>query len=752
MKFTNGAWLAKDNSIDAHYARDMFEYSRIGDGLRAIVSTKPMRTREETLNSTVITLDITSPMKNVIGVRMRHFFGDTLDSARPELGCEDVEPIIVTDGRNAEFTSGDLMLKINGDDMFCMDFMCKDHVITSSDTKSIAYFNDRNTGKQYLSGQLSVGVGEYIYGFGERFTPFVKNGQVVDIWQCDGGTSSEQAYKNVPFYLSNKGYGVFVNSYADVSFEVCSEHVERVCFSQEGEDLEYFLIYGETPRDILERYTALTGRPALPPAWSFGLWLSTSFTTNYDETTVTSFIEGMNERDIPVHVFHFDCFWMRGNHWVDFEWDKKMFPDPEGMLKRYHERGLKLCLWINPYVAQASSLFEEAARSGYLIKKTNGKVWQTDLWQSGMGIVDFTNPAAVAWYQGHLERLLDMGIDCFKTDFGERIPVRDIEYFDGSNPVDMHNKYTQLYNRIVFDVLERKRGKNEAVLFARSATFGGQTMPVHWGGDCFGTYTAMAETLRGGLSLASCGFGFWSHDIGGFESTKSPDVYKRWCAFGLLSSHSRLHGSSSYRVPWSYDEEASEILRFFVKQKCRLMPYIYRHAVAAHKFGTPVLRPMVFDFMRDPAAATLDRQYMFGDTLMVAPVMSKDGYAEFYVPEGIWTDLISGKSYDGGRFYSGTYDYFSLPLLVRGGSILPLGADDSRPDYDYHKGLTLRVYELADRCTASIDIPDMYGENAVEITATRSGDEVLVKLSRELEDVKLEYVGRERVRISLASL
>jgi len=746
MKFTNGQWLIKDG-ITAHYAHDLFEYSRIDEGLRAIVSTTPMRTRGATLNSTVLTLDITTPIKNVIGVRVRHFFGETLDADRSVLTREEMTPKIDIRGRDAEFTSGDLTLKINGEGAFSMDFTQGGHIISRAEPKAIGYFFDRDKDKNYIQCQLSVGVGEYIYGLGERFTPFIKNGQVVDMWQCDGGTSSEQAYKNVPFYLSNKGYGVFVNTYSDVSYEVCSEHVERVGFSLEGEDIEYFFIYGETPRDILERYTVLTGRPSLPPAWSFGLWLSTSFTTNYDEDTVTSFIDGMAERDIPVHVFHFDCFWMRGNHWVDFEWDSDMFPDPRGMLKRYHDKGLKLCLWINPYVAQASSLFEEAARCGYLIKKTNGKVWQTDLWQSGMGIIDFTNPKAVEWYQGHLERLLDMGIDCFKTDFGERIPVRDIVYFDGSNPVAMHNRYTQLYNRAVFDVLERKRGRNEAVVFARSATFGGQTMPVHWGGDNSASYPSMAETLRGGLSLAVCGFGFWSHDIGGFEETAPPDVYKRWCAFGLLSSHSRLHGSSSYRVPWNFDEEASSVLRFFVKQKCRLMPYIYSHAVAAHKYGTPLLRPMVFDFMRDPAAATLDRQYMLGDALLIAPVMSEDGYVEFYVPNGIWTDYISGKTYEGGRFYSGTYDYFSLPMLVRGGTILPIGSDDSRPDYDYHKNLTLRVYELADGCSASIQIPDSKGENAITAQAVRHGNEITLTTSRALDGLNVEYVGRENVTI-----
>jgi alpha-D-xyloside xylohydrolase len=292
---------------------------------------------------------------------------------------------------------------------------------------------------------------------GERFTPLVKNGQVIDVptergaWNEDGGTSSEWSYKNVPFYLTNRGYGVFINHPERVSLEVASEKVERVQFSVPGESLEYFLIYGPTPKEVLSRYTALTGRPALPPPWSFGLWLTTSFTTDYDEATVTHFVDGMAERDIPLHVFHFDCFWMKEFHWCNFEWDARVFPDPEGMLRRLKEKGLKICVWINPYIAQRSALFDEGAAHGYLLKRADGSggqgasVWQWDRWQSGMGLVDFTNPDACRWYASKLRALVEMGVDTFKTDFGERIPT-DVVWHDGSDPVRMHNYYPLLYN------------------------------------------------------------------------------------------------------------------------------------------------------------------------------------------------------------------------------------------------------------------------------------------------------------------
>ena len=268
--------------------------------------------------------------------------------------------------------------------------------ITGSALGAGGYAVNADDRKSYVFERLDLGVGELVYGLGERFTAFTRNGQSVEIWNRDGGTSTEQAYKNIPFFLTNRGWGVLVNQPDRVSFEVGSEFVSKVGFSVEGESLSYFLIDGPTPKDVLDRYTRLTGRPALPPAWSFGLWLTTSFTTEYDEKTVNGFVDGMRERDIPLHVFHFDCFWMRAQHWCDFEWDPVAFPDPEAMLARLKAKGLHICVWINPYIAQRSRLFDEGKAKGYLLKRPDGSVWQWDHWQSGMGYVDFTNPEACA--------------------------------------------------------------------------------------------------------------------------------------------------------------------------------------------------------------------------------------------------------------------------------------------------------------------------------------------------------------------
>lgn len=723
MKFTDGFWLMRDG-VRASYATDVREV-RAGEGrFTAYAAVHRVRERGDTLNTPLVTVECFSPAEGVIGVRATHHAGKAAHG--PEFGLNATEGAgrVKREGTVTELTSGPLTVRLDSDEPWGLEFLDADRRRLTAVERRGTGFATAPDGSHHMIGQLALGVGEYIYGLGERFTPYVKNGQNVDIWQADGGTSSEQAYKNIPFHLSSRGYGVFVNHPGKVSYEIGSESVGQVQFSVEDQSIEYFVIAGPTPKDVLRRYTALTGRPALPPAWSFGLWLTTSFCTPYDEETVTAFVDGMAERDLPLGVFHFDCFWMREYQWTDFRWDPEVFPDPEGMLRRLRERGLKVSVWINPYIAQKSPLFAEAATEGYLVRRPNGDIWQWDLWQPGMALVDFTNPAAREWYSGHLRTLLDQGVDCFKTDFGERVPT-DVVWHDGSDPARMHNYYAQFYNSTVFELLEKERGPGEAVLFARSATAGGQQFPVHWGGDCFASLGAMAESLRGGLSLSLSGFGFWSHDIGGFEGTPDPAVFKRWLAFGLLSSHSRLHGNVSYRVPWAFGDEAVDVARKFTRLKHRLMPYLYAAAVEAHRTGVPVMRPMLLEFPADPACRTLDRQYMLGPDLLVAPVFTAEGDVEFYVPEGTWTHLLSGETVQGPGWRRETHGFDSLPLYVRPGALLPLGADTRRADGDWLQDLTLLVSPDTQDGT-EITVPDLAGRPAAVFRAARDGAEVKV--------------------------
>ncbi|BEJ15127.1 hypothetical protein CspHIS471_0408940 [Cutaneotrichosporon sp. HIS471] len=739
MKFTDGLWR-RPTGVDFVGGVEVVEVLQENkDGVEFIVAPRHVANRGDTLNSPLLTVSISSPMDDVLKIRLEHHIGGKNKGPHFELfpdGAPSAPKTTVS--RPAEnhiaFTSGSLGVDINtgpkayalrfsdcdGDEFLCgtepkgqgyadvpwhLTFGQQSQagcLTTLADTMvrndDFALDTTRATGLvRFMVNELTLSIGETIYGLGERFGPFVKNGQVVGIWNQDGGTSSEQTYKNIPFYLSSKGYGLFVNHPEEVEFEVGREKCSKIGVSVRGERLEYFVIGGGSIKAALQNYVRMTGRPALPPAWSFGLYLSTSFTTSYDQTTVSGFLHEMRERKCPVRVLHLDCFWMKRYDWCSFQFDPDTFPDPQKYLADVkREYGVKVCAWINPYISQRAVIFAEGVEKGYFLKRKNGNVWQWDEWQPGMAIVDFTNPAACKWYAGLVQRLLDMGVDTVKTDFGERIPHIDVVYHEGSDPRKAHNFYSLLYNKCVFEVVENKYGKHEAALFARSATAGGQRFPVHWGGDCESTYEAMGETLRGGLSLSASGFAFWSHDIGGFEGHPDPVLFSRWVAFGLFSSHSRLHGSASYRVPWNYGETAVQVTAKMVRTKCRLMPYIYGESLKAHETGIPVMRAMIIEFPQDPASAYLDKQYMFGDNLLVAPVFHNTK-ADFYIPAGRWTCFWTGEVIEGPRYVRKTdYPIDQIPVFVRPNSALLLGPEDvDKPDYEYAKvGLEVRTYQL----------------------------------------------------------
>ncbi len=665
MKFESGQWRLLPGT-EAVYPLTITDVCLEPDALIVSGYSRHVRERNDYLEGSLFNVRFSSPLPDVIRVQITHFKGRRERQPVFDLDYTLNNPEVSTgsDGQQAWLNAGCLSIVVPTHGEWQFSFQRSGQVLTASESRALGLF--RQNGETYLREQLSMQVGETVYGLGEHFGPLVKNGQSIDSWNEDGGTNSEYAYKNVPFYLTSRGYGVLVNHPGRVSFEIGSHHVSRVGFSVADHSLDYYVFGGPTMKDALDQYTALSGRPALPPDWSFGLWLSTSFVTNYDEAAILANIERMEQLGIPISVFHFDCFWMKELTWCSFLWDKRNFPDPEGMLRRIKAKGTKICVWINPYIAEASPLFAEGAAQGYFLRNQDGDVYQVDHWQPGMAFVDFSNSEARAWYAGKLRALIDMGVDAFKTDFGERIPD-DAVYANQGDPMRMHNYYTYLYNQTVFELLRQIKGEGQAVVFARSATCGSQKFPLHWGGDNSSTYPSMAETLRGGLSLGLSGFGFWSHDISGFIGTATPDLYKRWVAFGLLSSHSRLHGNDSVRMPWLFDDEAVDVLRFFNQIKTHLMPYLLDAAREAHTHGWPVLRSMSLEFQEDRTCRYLDTQYMLGPALLVAPIFDAEGEVSYYLPAGEWRNLLTGEISQGLQWRTERHGYFSLPLWVHTG-------------------------------------------------------------------------------------
>ncbi len=761
MKFTKGHWMNREG-VHIQSIAQVREARIVGNKL--YLYTVPYGHDARGMGGTMIEVFISSPQPNIIRTEAYHYRGSNQKIPQFDLNMADITPEIEDTPSSVTFKSGETKLVItkrpcsftyyykgkkitnvgmqNSQSMISTisvqdeDFMDKQLQLELHGSSGRA-----SKSQSFMRVQLDIDIGEKIYGLGERFTPFVKNGQAFTTWNEDGGTNTDIAYKCVPFYVTNRNYGVFVNDTGPVSYEICSEHVSRVQFSVPGEKMDFMVIGGDTMKDVISGYTTLTGKPALPPAWSFGLWLTTSSQMLYNENTVMELIDGMRDREIPLHVFLYDAYSMKENTWVSFEWDRDIFPHIEEQLKLLNEeRNIKPCFWLNSYIAQRSLLFEEAKEKGYLLKKPNGDVWQWDNWQSGMAIVDFTNPDAYKWFQDKLRPLVEQGIACFKTDFGERIPT-DVVFHDGSDPLRMHNYYTYLYNKCVFELLEEYKGKNGACLFARSATAGGQQFPVHWGGDPDADYYDMAVSLRAGLSLCLSGFSFWSHDIAGYGGTATPDLYKRWVAFGLLSTHSRLHGCT-HKVPWLFSKEGEQngeesvaVLKAFTELKCSLMPYIYTNAVVSHKTGVPSMRAMVLEFTDDICCEELDRQYMLGDSLLVAPIFSDDGSVDYYLPAGEWTHFLSGEVKQGGGWMNDVYDYFSLPLFVRENSIIPIGNNYQTPEYDYTDGLTIHIFALKNK--AETIVYDTNGEAALKVVAINTDGKVTVMLEGRYTDLKI---------------
>lgn len=761
MKFTKGYW--KDRKGVCVNSAAQVRETRIIDN-KIYLYTVPYTSNSPAVGGTTIEMFISSPQPNIIRTEAYHFKGSNQKIPQFELNYADITPEIEDTEKFISIKSGDTKLVItkspctftyyykdkkmadianhNGSaSISTIAVQDEDMMNKQLDLELIGSSGNASKASNFMRVQMALGMGEKIYGMGERFTSFVKNGQSVTTWNEDCGTNTDISYKSIPFYVSNRGYGVFVNDSGPVSYEVGSEHAARVQFSVPGEKIDFMIIGGSEMKDAIERYTNLTGKPALPPAWSFGLWLTTSASSDYNEETVMELINGMRDRDLPLHVFLYDAFSMKENTWVSFEWDRKIFPNIEKQLKVLNEeRNIKPCFWLNSYIAQRSPLFDEAKELGYLIKKPNGDVWQWDEWQSGMGIVDFTNPDAYKWFQDKLRPLLNQGIACFKTDFGERIPT-DIVFHDGSDPLRMHNYYTYLYNKCLFELLEEYRGKNDACLFGRSCTAGSQKFPVHWGGDPEANYQDMALSLRAGLSLCLSGFSFWSHDIAGFSGLATADLYKRWAAFGLLSTHSRLHGIA-HKVPWLFSKEGEEngeesvaVLKTFTELKCSLMPYIYSAAVVSHKIGIPSMRAMVLEFPNDIFCEDIDTQYMLGKDILVAPIFNEEGIAKYYLPKGEWTHLLSNDVKQGGEWIEETYDYFSLPLFVRENSIIAIGNNCKDPEYDYTDRLTLNIFALKDK--AETVIYDKNGEFALKADAVNENGKITVTLEGKYNDLKI---------------
>ncbi|MGC9014325.1 MAG: alpha-xylosidase [Thermoproteota archaeon] len=524
-------------------------------------------------------------------------------------------------------------------------------------------------GEIHFVESIKLRANEAVYGFGERFGPINKRGQNLMMWNSDTTlVSSDRSYKSIPFYVSSRGYGLFIKDSTKISFEVGSEYnYNAISFEVWNDKLEYLVFYGPSFKDIIQMYLELTGKPPIPPLWSFGLWMSRA--AYKDQKEVEEVAEKLRFYEVPTDVLHIDPTWLK--RYCDFAWNEENFPHPERMLQKLKEMGFKVCLWEQPYVPRDSDMYKEGIKKGFFLKDKDGHVVHIPdaIGRKESAIVDFTNPEAKAWYKEIHKKLLKLGVSVFKCDMGEAIPESSIAY-NGKTGAEMHNLYPLYYQEAVFEATKEVHG--EGIVWGRAGCSGIQRYPIQWSGDSHTTFEDMACVLRGGLSYSLSGVAFWSHDIGGFQGSKpSPKLYIRWSQWGLLSPFSRCHGTSP-REPWEYGDEALRIFKTFVRLRYSLLPYIYSLAHIASSEGIPVARPLILEFQDDPSVRNIDSEYMLGSSLLVVPVLAEDDDVEYYLPQGSWLDWWTKCEVQGGLWIKEKVPLDKIPLYIRENSLIPL--------------------------------------------------------------------------------
>lgn len=522
---------------------------------------------------------------------------------------------------------------------------------------------------------------EMIFGCGESATGLNKVGQKVNLFVTDPqGPETDQMYKPIPFFMSNRGYGMFMHTSAPVTCDFGATYIGLNKMFMGDENLDLFVFFGE-PKDILDEYTDLVGKPGMPPLWSFGTWMSRI--TYFSEKEGYDVAANIRKNKYPCDVIHFDTGWFDVDWQCDYKFSENRFQNPQQMLKDLKSQGFHVCLWQLPYFTPKNRYFPELIKKDMYVKNGNGELPYEDV------VLDFSNPETVKWYQDKLAGLLNIGVSAIKVDFGEAAPLNGI-YASGKSGWYEHNLYPVRYDMAVSEIT--KKLHNENIMWARAAWAGSQRYPLHWGGDAATTNTGMLGTLRAGLSFGLSGFSFWSHDMGGFVKSTPEDLYCRWLPFGFLTSHTRAHGAPPTE-PWLYDSKrVQDVFRKSAEMKYRLMPYVYAQAKECTEKGLPMLRALFVEFPDDPGAWKVDDEYLFGSQILVAPLLESGITGRtVYLPEGKWIDYQTEKVYEGGwhRIEAG-----SLPIimLVRDGSVLPhLKLAQSTSEMDWSK-MSLKVY------------------------------------------------------------
>lgn len=570
--------------------------------------------------------------------------------------------------------------------------------------------------KRRMAITFTLSPDEKIFGTGESFTRLDKRGQKIPLWSQDAhGSQTKKMYKPVPFFMSSRGYGMFVHTSTPITFDFGATYDQANTIYLSDDFLDIFIFIGK-PKEILSEYTDLTGRSPLPPLWSFGLWMSRI--TYKSEGEVREVARKLRDEKIPCDVIHLDTGWFEEDWRCNYKFSISRFNDPEKMVKDLKEKGFRISLWQLPYFTPQNELYQEAVSNGFIVLDENGKMPTED------AIIDFSNPEAVEWYQSLLAGLFDIGVKAIKADFGEGAPYHG-RYATGRSGLYEHNLYPLRYNKAVSDITVKKTG--DSVIWARSAWAGSQRYPLHWSGDAENTDCSMAATLRAGLSLGLCGFSFWSHDIGGFVKKSPEELYRRWTPFGMLTSHSRCHGAPP-KEPWAYSAEFLQEFRKSVELKYKLLPYIYTQAKICSNKGFPMIKTLFFEFPDDPTSWFIEDEYIFGTDFLIAPLFESGIYQrDVYLPPGIWFDYHTKRVYQGSQWYKINAVDLPIIIMVKSGSAIPIISVSQSTDEMNWSSMKINLYRVEEnRLSFPLSLPDEKNIKEI-IIAVEDGELLIIK-------------------------
>lgn len=559
----------------------------------------------------------------------------------------------------------------------------------------------------------TLGAEDCIYGLGDKIGPLDRRGYEYEMWNTDNPAPHEEnfraLYKSIPFFIvqgAKAAYGFFFDNHYHTYFDLGKENAAYCFFAAEQGNMDYYFIYGPTIAQVVEKYTALTGRMPLPPLWTLGYHQSR---WGYEsEEAIRAVADGLREHRIPCSCIHFDIDYME--HFKVFTWNRETYRDPRRLLADLRAQGIRAVTIIDPGVKQESGypVYEQGVKNGYFATAPDGSLYVNAVWPGDAVFPDFGRPEVRAWWGGLHAFLADLGVEGIWDDMNEpasfRGPLPDDVVFsdegETANHAAVHNLYGHNMARATYEGMKRLTGRRPFVL-TRACYSGTQRYSAVWTGDNHSLWTHLRASVAQLCSLGLCGFAFAGADVGGFGSDTTPELLVRWTQVGCLSPFFRNHCAKGGRSqePWAFDARTLDICRRYIELRYRLMPYLYDAFRGAAQNGWPVMRPLVFAYADDAAVRECNDEFLVGEALLAAPVLEQGARMRMvYLPQGVWYDYWTGERLEGRRWLLREAPLDTCPLYVREGTILPVWPVKMPADTDHEPALELEVFGAQAAC------------------------------------------------------